>query len=124
MRKIVFILSLLVTFSVYSQEKGKLSFNKEVIDFGELKEGDTAKKSLTFKNEGSQPVFIKKISSTGHVNVEEYPMDEIQPNANSKIVISYNTKVIGPIRRTLTIYSNAENPIISIKIKGKVLQKD
>ena len=104
----------------HGQKNGKLEFNSKVVDFGELKEGSEAKRSISFKNSGNKPVKIKKINSTGHVKVENNPVGEISENSNAKIVISYNTKKVGPIRRTLTVYSDAVNPIVSIKIKGIV----
>ena len=123
MKKIVFIV-LLFGLLGFSQEKGKLKFENMVIDFGELKEGSEAKESISFKNVGNHPVQIEKISSTGHVAVENYPKNAVQPNSNNEIIVSYNTDKIGPIRRTLTVYSNAENSFVSIKIKGNVRKKD
>jgi len=38
--------------------------------------------------------------------------------------VKYDTKRVGPIRKTITVYSNAEKPIVSLKIKGKVLSND
>lgn len=123
MKKILLII-LLTGFLGFSQDKGKLEFKNNVIDFGELKEGSSAVQSISFKNVGDHPVQIEKISSTGHVTVEKYPKNAVQPNSNNEIVVSYNTDKIGPIRRTLTVYSNAENSFVSIKIKGNVSKKD
>ena len=76
MKKFLLII-LLTGFVSFSQDKGKLEFKNNVIDFGELKEGSSAKESISFKNVGNHPVQIKKISSTGHVNVEKYPKNAI-----------------------------------------------
>ncbi len=121
--KKIYLLLFLSCFVGHTQEKGKLDFSSRVIDFGELKEGAKAERSLSFKNTGGKPVKIKKISSTGHINVESYPQSTIQPGKTGNIKISYNTNKIGPIRRTLTVYSNAQNSFESIKIKG-VVKKD
>lgn len=118
--KNIILLLLFFTSLGHGQEKGKLEFSNKVIDFGELKEGAKAERSLSFKNTGGKPVMIKRISSTGHVNVEDYPQNAVQPGNKGNIKISYNTDKIGPIRRTLTVYSNAQNSFESIKIKGVV----
>lgn len=125
MKKIFLLLSLFSFFGFlgHAQEKGKLEFSSKVIDFGELREGANAERSLSFKNIGGKPVKIKRISSTGHVSVEDYPQNAVQPGNSGNIKISYNTDKIGPIRRTLTVYSNAQNSFESIKIKG-VVKKD
>ena len=67
--KKIYLLLFLSCFVGHTQEKGKLDFSSRVIDFGELKEGAKAERSLSFKNTGGKPVKIKKISSTGHINV-------------------------------------------------------
>ena len=118
--KKIYLLLFLCSFIGHTQEKGKLYFSNKVIDFGELKEGAKAERSLSFKNTGGKPVKIKRISSTGHVKVEGYPQKAIKPGNSGKMRISYNTDKIGPIRRTLTVYSNAQNSFVSIKIKGVV----
>lgn len=125
MKKIFLLLSLFSFFGFlgHAQEKGKLEFSSKVIDFGELREGANAERSLSFKNTGGKPVKIKRISSTGHVSVEDYPQNAVQPGNSGNIKISYNTDKIGPIRRTLTVYSNAQNSFESIKIKG-IVKKD
>ena len=117
------LLIFLSVFIGYSQDNGKLEFDNKVVDFGELKEGAQVKESINFRNSGNKPVKINKISSTGHIKIENSPEGIVASNSNSKIVISYNTKKIGPIRRTLTVYSDAVNPIVSIKIKG-IVKKD
>ena len=119
MKKYILFIFLSVFLS-HGQENSKLEFDSKVVDFGELKEGSKAKKSISFKNVGNKPVEIRKVTSTGHIKVENNPEGIINQNSSSKIVLSYNTKKVGPIRRTLTVYSDAVNPIVSIKIKGIV----
>lgn len=106
----------------YTQDKGKLNFEEKVIDFGELKENTVAKKTISFKNSGDQKVTIDSVRSTGHIKIEQYPKNPIPPENEKQITISYNTKKIGPIRRTITVFSDAENPIISLKVKGIVVK--
>jgi len=39
------------------------------------------------------------------------------------IEVKYDTKRVGPIRKTISVYSNAEEATMSIKIKGTVLDQ-
>lgn len=106
----------------YTQDKGKLNFEEKVIDFGEVKENTVAKKTISFKNLGDKKVTIDSVRSTGHIKIEDFPTSPIAPENEKQITISYNTKKIGPIRRTITVFSDAENPIISLKVKGIVVK--
>lgn len=43
------------------------------------------------------------------------------PGETGEIEVKYDTKRVGPIRKTVTVYSNADEPTKALKIKGKVL---
>jgi hypothetical protein len=53
--------------------------------------------------------------------VPKKPDGPIAPGESSTIQVKYATNRVGPIRKTITVYSNADEPIKSLKIKGKVL---
>jgi hypothetical protein len=40
------------------------------------------------------------------------------------VQVKYDTNRVGPIRKTVTVYSNADEPIKALKIKGEVLADD
>lgn len=112
---------LILSSIAYTQNKGQLNFEKKVIDFGEVKENTIAQKTISFNNTGDQNVIIDSIKSTGHIKIERFPKRPIPPKDEEEITISYNTKKIGPIRRTITVFSDAENSIVSLKVKGIVV---
>ena len=43
------------------------------------------------------------------------------PGKSDKIIVKYNTHRAGPFRKTVTVYSNAANNVVILKIKGKVV---
>ena len=43
------------------------------------------------------------------------------PGQSEKITVKYNTHRAGPFRKTITVYSNAENNVVILKIRGKVV---
>ena len=48
-------------------------------------------------------------------------MGAIKRKRRDKITIRYNTKRIGVFRKIITVYSNANNSVVKLQIKGKVL---
>jgi hypothetical protein len=120
MKKLVLILFVgLIGWSVQAQ--AKISFQEETIDYGEIKKGADGLRVFKFTNTGDQPLIITEVKSTCGCTIPKKPSQAIQPGATETIEVKYDTKRVGPIRRTITVYSNAENnPIVSLKIKGNV----
>ena len=48
-------------------------------------------------------------------------MGPIKKRKKDKIQVHYNTKKVGAFYKTITVYSNASNSVVKLKIKGKVL---
>jgi hypothetical protein len=46
------------------------------------------------------------------------------PGETSEINIKYDTKRIGAFSKTITITSNANQPIKQLKIKGKIIKEE
>lgn len=120
MKKLVFILFVgLLGWSVQAQ--AKISFQEDTIDYGDIKKGADGLRVFTFTNTGDQPLIITEVKSTCGCTIPKKPDQPIAPGASETIEVKYDTKRVGPIRRTITVYSNAENnPIVSLKIKGNV----
>lgn len=43
------------------------------------------------------------------------------PGETGEIEVKYDTKRVNPIRKTITVISNAETPTVALKIKGLVI---
>ena len=43
------------------------------------------------------------------------------PGATGKIEVKYDTNRVMPIRKTISVESNADTPVVSLKIKGEVV---
>ena len=110
-------------FAVQAQEEtAKIEFKSEVIDYGEIEKGSDGVRVFEFTNTGSVPLVITDVSSSCGCTIPEKPEDPIAPGKTGEIKVKYDTTRVGPIRKTITVYSNADVPAKSIKIKGKVLE--
>lgn len=108
--------------SVQAQDQvAKIEFKSEVIDYGEIQKGADGVRVFEFTNTGTVPLVITDVTSSCGCTIPEKPKDPILPGKTGEIKVKYDTSRVGPIRKTITVYSNASEPAKSIKIKGTVL---
>lgn len=123
---IIVIATALFTITTYSQSGPKIEFSTpdNTIDYGKVsKNVDNGIRSFEFKNTGDAPLQIINILSTKECSILSKPTSAIQPGQNGKIEVKYNMTP-GPIRKTITVETNAvnqENGRVALKIKGEVI---
>ncbi len=107
-----------------AQEKkvAKIEFKTNVIDYGEISKGSDGVRTFQFTNTGNAPLIISKVSSSCGCTIPKKPDGPIQPGETGEIQVKYDTKRLGPIRRTITVQSNADAPTVALKIKGTVVE--
>lgn len=109
-------------FAVQAQEKtAKIEFKQQVIDYGEISKGSDGVRVFEFTNTGDVPLVISNVRSSCGCTIPKKPKDPIAPGATGEIEVKYDTNRVGPIRKTITVESNANTPTVAVKIKGKVL---
>ena len=110
----------------FAQNGPKIDFKAKdnTIDYGTVtKKGDNGIRSFEFTNTGDAPLIISNVLSTCGCTVPTKPTEPIMPGKTGKIVVKYSM-IPGPIRKTLTVESNAvnyEGGRIPLKIKGDVI---
>jgi len=126
MKKITtFIAILLFSCIGFAQKGAKIEFKAKnnTIDYGTInKNNDNGIRSFEYTNTGDAPLIIYSVQSTTSCTVLSKQNETVQPGKSSKIDIKYNM-VPGPIRKTITVESNAINydeGRIALKIKGEV----
>lgn len=110
--------------TVSAQNKAKFQFKTEVIDYGEIQKGSDGLRVFEFKNIGDAPLVIENVYSSCGCTVPSWTKSPVAPGESGKIEVKYNTDIVGPIRRTISIYSNADEATKAVKIKGKVLEPE
>ncbi|MDR6302229.1 DUF1573 domain-containing protein [Mesonia maritima] len=111
-----------VGIATYAQ--AKIKFDSDVVDYGNIEYGSDGVRTFTFTNTGDKPLIIKDVKSTCGCTVPKKPEGEIAPGKTGEIQVKYDTKRPGPIRKTVTVYSNADTPTVPLKIKGYINKKD
>ncbi len=121
MKNIVIIVVIaLIGFQTQVMAQAKMKFKTETIDYGEIAKGSDGVRVFEFTNIGNEPLIITQVKSSCGCTVPSKPKGPVGPGESSSISVKYDTKRVGPIRKTLTVYSNADEPIKSLKIKGKI----
>ncbi|MBT8296626.1 MAG: DUF1573 domain-containing protein [Gramella sp.] len=104
-----------------AQKVAKMEFKSETIDYGEIKKGSDGVRVFEVKNIGDAPLIIEDVKSSCGCTVPKKPENPIMPGETGEIQVKYDTKRVGPIRKTVTVYSNSEEPVKALKIKGAVI---
>ncbi|WP_242446423.1 DUF1573 domain-containing protein [Nonlabens agnitus] len=99
-----------------------IEFENKVIDYGSIKKGEDGKRTFVFTNTGNAPFVVSDIFSSCTCDVISKPEMPIAPGDKGKIVVTYDTKKLGPIVKTLTVKGNIPQGIIPLKLKGVVVE--
>lgn len=129
MKKIISSMVAVLCFSLaWAQEENpnapQISFEKEVINYGTIEQGDNGKREFKFTNTGKEPLIITNAKGSCGCTVPSWPREPIAPGEAAVIKVKYDTKRIGPINKSVTVNSNAATPVKVLRIKGKVVKKE
>ena len=69
-----------------------ISFQKDVHDFGKLKQHGNASTEFTFTNTGNAPLIISNAKGSCGCTVPTWPREPIAPGATASIKVKYDSK--------------------------------
>ncbi|CDF78237.1 conserved hypothetical protein (DUF1573) containing PapD-like domain, putative periplasmic chaperone protein [Formosa agariphila KMM 3901] len=112
----------LISFSIQAQDKvAKIEFKSDTIDYGTIEKGADGVRVFEFTNTGDAPLIVSKVTSSCGCTVPKKPEGPIMPGKTGEISVKYDTNRVMPIRKTITVMSNADTPTVALKIKGDVI---
>jgi hypothetical protein len=128
MKKILGLIAVIMISSAsYAQTGAKMEFKSDTVDYGTTsKDEDNGLRAFEFTNTGDAPLIIKDVKSSCGCTVPSWPKEPIAPGKSGKIEVKYNMNP-GPIRKTITVQSNAVNQpdgVVALKLKGEVVKKE
>lgn len=126
MKKLITILLIgLVSLAVNAQDKvAKIEFKSDTIDYGTIEKGSNGVRVFEFTNTGNAPLIISNVTSSCGCTIPKKPDSPILPGKTGQIEVKYDTNRVSPIRKTITVISNAETPTVALKIKGEVVNSN
>jgi len=100
-----------------------ITFQSEVIDFGNVTQGTEAIRTFTFTNTGKSPLVISNIKGQcGCTTVSDWPKEPIPPGGTGTFKVKYDTSTrMGMFDKKIMVYSNASATPAEVKIKGNVV---
>jgi len=104
-----------------AEDGPKINFEKEVVDYGTIKQGADPLRVFKFKNTGSGPLVITSATGSCGCTVPSYPQEPILPGSSAEIKVKYDTQRVGTFTKTVTIVTNEKtNNTHTLTIKGVV----
>ena len=121
--KYINIIFLLFSLSVCAQETSpQIEFESTTIDYGTIENGSDGERIFSFKNKGTANLIITNVQSTCGCTIPKKPIGQIAPGETSEIIVRYDTKRVGPFRKSITVSTNQKNSqTITLKLEGIVL---
>jgi len=96
-------------------------FEKEVYDFGEIKEGEKVTYDFKFKNIGNSPLIISSATATCGCTIPDYPKEPVAPGAEGVIRVIFNSAgKPGMQNKIVSITANTVPSLTELNILGNV----
>jgi hypothetical protein len=105
-----------------SADLPRISFSETENDFGVIDYGKEAVHYFVFINEGKVPLVITNVRTSCGCTVPAWPKAPVGAGRKDSLKVEYNTKVKGSFNKTISVYSNATNSIVELRIKGNVIK--
>ena len=97
-------------------------FEKEVYDFGEIKDGEKVTYDFKFKNIGNSPLIISSATATCGCTIPEYPKEPVAPGAEGLIRVVFNSAgKAGMQNKIISITANTVPSLTELNILGNVM---
>jgi len=101
-----------------------IQFDKEVHDFGKMKDGDVSHTVFKFTNTGTEDLFISNAVGSCGCTVPEWSREPIKPGKSGEIKVEFDSKgKQGEQLKIVTVTSNTAKPNTVLTIKAVILPK-
>jgi len=123
MKKLLLLWLILFVLIVSLYSSPKITFEKEVHNFGDIKEeGGPYEYDFIFSNTGDEPLKIIKVKASWGCTSPSWSTGSINPGEKGFVNVKYTSENRpGGFGKSITVTSNAENNIVTLKVKGKVI---
>lgn len=102
----------------------EITFEKNIYDFGTIKEGDLVNYKFKFKNTGKNPLLITSANASCGCTVPNWPKEPIAPGASGEIDVTFNSEgKPNHAEKSVTVTANTTPTNTTLLIKGEVTPK-
>lgn len=121
MKKYLFTLSVFGVLQLAAMAQPELAIDRTVHDYGTLTQGANTQISFTLTNTGTEAIVLQDVHPSCGCTIPEWSKEPIQPGDSLEVPVTYDSKRLGVINKTITITSNASNGTLVFRIKGEVV---
>ncbi|MFC0184234.1 Protein of unknown function [Pseudarcicella hirudinis] len=101
-----------------------MKFDRSVVDFGKITEGDTVFHTFKFTNTGNIPLVLSAVNASCGCTTPEWTNEPVEPGKSGYIKVKFNSKYKeGKLQKTVTAYANTLPPDNTVSFKVEVLKK-
>lgn len=126
MKKLMFMLALLVCGFVSAGAQAKIKFDKVTHDFGTFSENANVQKcTFTFTNHGDKPLVINQAVASCGCTVPQYTKTPVKPGEKGTINVTYNGRgrFPGHFKKTITVRTNGDPEMTRLYIEGTMKEE-
>jgi hypothetical protein len=117
----IILVLLLSAFSIHASEpEATIEWKFTTHDFGKVKMNQSVTVEFEFTNPGLVPLIINSVKPSCGCTVADYPKEPIAPGASGKITVKYKGSSPGYFSKSITVTTNATEPVSNLYIKGEV----
>ena len=109
---------------VVNPNAAEITFTETVHDFGTLKKGSPMTCRFTYKNTGKEPLILSDCKKGCHCTTVTCSKEPLQPGSTGFFEAHYDSMLVGKFAKELLIISNAKTPIVSVLVKGNVIDPE
>ena len=111
--------------ATFAQSKApEMKFEKTTVDYGTIEQNSEPLRTFSFKNEGDAPLIITGARGSCGCTVPSYPKQPIAPGETAVIEVRYDTKRVGPFRKSVRITTNEKVMKKTKNEQGDIVEKE
>ncbi len=103
-----------------SDKVSEITFTETEHDYGTIEYNGNGEYEFVFENTGDSPLVLKNVKTSCGCTASEWSKEPINEGDTGKIKVSYRTTIPGSFSKSITVFSNASNPMVTLRIKGNV----
>lgn len=99
-----------------------ISFEKLEHDFGTFTRSQTGEGvtcEFVYTNTGTSPLVLNRVVASCGCTTPEWTREPIAAGKQGSIKVTYNAASTGTFSKTITVYSNSKDGMVTLKVKGK-----
>ncbi len=98
-----------------------LTLDKLEYDYGTMYQNSDGNMYFVYTNDGQEPLIFSRVKSSCGCTIPKWSRQPLLPGQSDTMKVRYDTKRLGSFHKSITISSNASEPKVVLKIKGKVI---